>query len=149
MPAAPTSASRRFSIAALILLLLLALADIAWLLTATGWLYRPQLGALLNPAPVLWAAISFYLLYWFGLCLFVLRPALAAGSAWLACGLGAAFGLVAYGTYDLTNQATIVGWPALVTFIDMAWGSLLSATSCGLACALALRLTANRANPQL
>ena len=144
----PQSLPRHFARAALLLLALLALADAAWLYTASDWLYRPRLGALLNPQPVLWAALAFYLLYWAGLCLFVLRPALIAGSVRLAGALGAAFGLVAYGTYDLTNQATIAGWPPLVTLIDMTWGSLLSATSCALACALALRFTANRANPQ-
>jgi uncharacterized membrane protein len=40
--------------------------------------------------------------------------------------LGAALGLVAYGTYDLTNQATMKAWPAIVTAIDLAWGALLT-----------------------
>ena len=33
---------------------------------------------------------------------------------------GGAIGLVAYGTYDLTNQATLRGWPAWLTALDMA-----------------------------
>ncbi len=124
---------KRFIIACISLLVLMAAADAVWLSTATTWLYRPQLGALLNEMPVLWAAVSFYLLYAAGVSLFVLRPALAAQSARLAFGLGAAFGLVAYGTYDLTNQATIVNWPLAVTLIDMAWGSLLTACTAALA----------------
>ena len=40
---------------------------------------------------------------------------------------GAVFGLTAYGTYDLTNQATLRDWPTIVTIIDLAWGSTLTA----------------------
>jgi uncharacterized membrane protein len=40
--------------------------------------------------------------------------------------LGALLGLVAYGTYDLTNQATLKEWPSIVTVVDLVWGSLLT-----------------------
>ena len=43
--------------------------------------------------------------------------------------LGAAIGLAAYGTYDLTNQATMRDWPLIVTVVDMAWGMVLSAAA--------------------
>ena len=43
--------------------------------------------------------------------------------------LGALLGLVAYGTYDLTNLATLKGWPVTMTFVDMAWGAVLTAIS--------------------
>ena len=36
-------------------------------------------------------------------------------------------GLVAYGTYDLTNQATLRVWATKLTLIDMAYGSVLTA----------------------
>ena len=39
---------------------------------------------------------------------------------------GAFFGLVAYATYDLTNQAVIRDWPVVVTVIDLGWGALLT-----------------------
>ena len=29
-------------------------------------------------------------------------------------------------TYELTNLATTRGWPALLTVVDIAWGTLLS-----------------------
>jgi uncharacterized membrane protein len=41
-------------------------------------------------------------------------------------------GLVAYGTYDLTNQATLLGWPTLVTVVDLVWGTFLTATGAAL-----------------
>jgi uncharacterized membrane protein len=41
-------------------------------------------------------------------------------------GRAALFGLVTYATYDLTNLATIEGWPLAVTAIDLVWGTVLS-----------------------
>ena len=46
--------------------------------------------------------------------------------------MGAIFGLVAYGTYDLTNLATIKGWSLKVTIIDLIWGGILTSTVSGL-----------------
>ena len=36
---------------------------------------------------------------------------------------------VCYATYDLTNLATLKGWPLGLTLMDMAWGSALSGLS--------------------
>jgi uncharacterized membrane protein len=52
---------------------------------------------------------------------------------------GALLGLVAYGTYDLSNYSTLQGWPLALTAIDMAWGAVLSAVA-----ALAGYLAASR-----
>jgi uncharacterized membrane protein len=53
---------------------------------------------------------------------------------------GALLGLAAYGTYDLTNQATLRGWSTLVTIVDMAWGASLTATVATVATLVARRL---------
>ena len=42
---------------------------------------------------------------------------------------GAALGFIAYATYDLSNQATLRGWDVKLTLIDMAWGTVLTATA--------------------
>lgn len=34
--------------------------------------------------------------------------------------LGLLFGMVTYGTYDLTNQVTLKNWPWIVTVVDIA-----------------------------
>jgi uncharacterized membrane protein len=36
-------------------------------------------------------------------------------------------GLMAYGAYDLTNQATINGWPTIMTLVDIGWGISVTA----------------------
>jgi len=70
--------------------------------------------------------LVFYLLYAVGVTFFAVQPGLAAQS-WQGAALhGLAFGLVAYGVYDLTNQATLKHWPLTLTLVDMAWGSFLT-----------------------
>ena len=59
----------------------------------------------------------------------VVQPALDRGSWHKALLLGAVFGLCAYGTYDLTNLATLQRWPLRLAIVDMAWGTLLTATT--------------------
>jgi len=41
--------------------------------------------------------------------------------------MGALFGFFTYATYDLTNLATLKGWPIPIVIIDIIWGSVLSA----------------------
>jgi len=99
--------------------------DMAWLTVVAKSFYRKHLGYLMAPK-VFWpAAILFYLLFIAGLVVFAVRPGLAAGAPLKALLLGAFLGLVAYATYDLTNHATIKDWPALVTVVDLVWGTTL------------------------
>ena len=42
--------------------------------------------------------------------------------------MGALFGFFTYATYDLTNLATLKGWPLPIVIIDIIWGTILSAT---------------------
>jgi uncharacterized membrane protein len=97
-------------------------ADFLWLSYASSAFYRPKLGELLSDSPNLTIAAVFYLVYAIGIVVFAVLPATAARSASMAIGLGALLGLVAYGTYDITNLATIRGWPASVSVVDLAWG---------------------------
>jgi uncharacterized membrane protein len=102
--------------------------DIVWLgLVARGF-YRDQLGDLLRSDTNWLAAVAFYLLFVAGLVILVIEPAVATGSLGQAVSKGALFGLVAYATYDLTNLATLRGWPLPMTLVDLAWGAALAAT---------------------
>jgi uncharacterized membrane protein len=106
--------------------------DFAWLgLIARGF-YRRQLGELLSP-DVRWsAAVVFYLIFVAGVVVFAVLPAVERGSLGRALLLGGFFGLVAYAAYDLTNLATLRGFPTLVAAVDMAWGTVLTAAVAGL-----------------
>jgi uncharacterized membrane protein len=116
------------------------LLDFAWL----GWIargfYRQRLGHLLSP-DVRWsAAILFYLLFIAGVVTFAVLPAVERGSLLRAVLLGGFFGLVAYATYDLTNLATLKGFPPLVAAVDMAWGFTLTAAVASVGYLFASRL---------
>ena len=85
------------------------------------------------------AAILFYLLYGFGIMALVVLPAIHHETRISQVAISAAiFGLVAYGTYDLTNHATLKNWPWTVTVVDMTWGALLT-TIAGTAAVIILR----------
>lgn len=100
--------------------------DAIWLSTMASRFYRPAIGHIMREDFDVLAAGIFYALYLAGVVFFVVRPA-AAGRAALTH--GAFFGLVCYATYDLTNQATVAGWPWRVTFVDLAWGTVLTGVS--------------------
>lgn len=101
--------------------------DFTWLGLMGPRLYKPALGDMVASAPRPAAAVAFYLIYLAGIVYFAVRPALAAASWRTALINGAALGLVAYATYDLTNQATLRIWSAKITILDLAWGVFATA----------------------
>jgi len=102
--------------------------DMLWLGLVAKKFYAKQIGFLMKTDIAWAAAIIFYLIFIVGLVVFVIQPALM-NKSWLhALTLGALFGLITYSTYDLTNMATLKGWPLLVTFVDLVWGTVLSAS---------------------
>ncbi len=103
--------------------------DAVWLTLAVPRIYRPQLGNLLADQPNLAVAGVFYLLYVVGIVVFAVMPALESRSLLHALGLGALLGLVAYGTYDFTNLATLRNWPTALSMIDVCWGIALTAVA--------------------
>lgn len=102
--------------------------DIAWLGIVARDFYRQQIGFLMAKDINWSAAVIFYLLFIAGLILFVISPAIEKRMWRDALLMGALFGLITYATYDLTNLATVKGWPVLVTMVDLAWGAILSAS---------------------
>jgi uncharacterized membrane protein len=103
--------------------------DFMWLSFSTSRFYKPKLGAMLLDKPNLPVAGIFYLAYVVGILVFAVLPALDKGDYTRAIWAGALFGFLAYGTYDLTNQATLVGWPIAITIVDMAWGTFATAVA--------------------
>lgn len=101
--------------------------DFVWLSTMADRLYRPVLGDMMLDKPNLPVAAGFYLLYLVGLLILVTIP--ANGDVFKALWMGALFGFVAYGTYDLTNLATLRGFTPTLVAIDMAWGTMITGVS--------------------
>ena len=102
--------------------------DMLWLLWRGRGFYVSEIGTLLRETPNFGAAGAFYLLYVTGLVIMVIWPAHQAQSVSQALIYGAVLGLMAYGTYDLTNLAVAKGFTAKIAAIDMAWGTLLTAS---------------------
>jgi len=102
--------------------------DLVWLGLIAKNLYRKYLGEMLSEKVNWGAALIFYLLFIVGIFLFVIIPAIEKQSATRALVLGAIFGLITYATYDLTNYATLKGFPLNVVIIDLIWGTFLTAT---------------------
>ena len=73
------------------------------------------------------AAIVFYLLFIVGIYIFAIVPAVNKESLKYAIMMGALFGFFTYATYDLTNLATLKDCPIKIVFIDIIWGSVLTA----------------------
>lgn len=103
--------------------------DALWLSKVALGMYRQELGALLLEKPNLPIAAGFYLLYVVGIVVLAIVPALTDGGWVKALLLGAVLGLVAYGTYDITNLSTLKGWSTRLALIDIAWGTALTAVS--------------------
>lgn len=116
--------------------------DAIWLGVVAGPYYRAELAPLLKPQFDVAVAGAFYLFYAAGLVFFAVQPATASGSVWTAILYGAFLGALAYGTYDLTNLATLQGYPATIAFLDLAWGTVVSGLSAGGGYLLARRIEA-------
>jgi uncharacterized membrane protein len=112
-----------------VFLLVFGVIDVIWLSVMAGRLYRPTLGEILLEK-IRWApALLFYFAFPAGLIHFALMPAVQAGSAMAALVNGGLLGLLAYGTYDLTNYATLRPWTLKITIADLIYGTVVAGIS--------------------
>jgi uncharacterized membrane protein len=117
-----------------ILYLLTAVAffaiDFLWLTRFVPKFYRSNLGDILLPKVNAMAGSAFYVIYLMGVLAVVVVPSVRNGALGDAVWKGAVVGLISYATYDLTNLATLKGWSAKVSLVDMTWGTALTAVVC-------------------
>ena len=125
-----------YAVTALVFLAL----DAIWLTAMADRLYRPALGRLMLDRFELAPAVAFYAVYLVGVVVFAVMPGLESRRATTALGLGALLGLVAYATYDLTNQATLRDWPWRVTLADLCWGTLVTGVAAAVGCRVTISL---------
>ncbi len=102
--------------------------DFIWLKYVALSFYRGQIGHLMLDKPNLGIAGLFYLVYVVGVVVLAVNPALEKSQWTTAVLYGGLLGFVAYGTYDITNLATLKTWPPIVSIIDMIWGTVLTAS---------------------
>ncbi len=100
--------------------------DMIWLGLIAKNIYKKYLGALMSDTVNWVAALIFYLLFIIGIFIFVIYPSIEKQSPGRALVLGAIFGLITYATYDLTNYATLKGFPLNVVVVDLIWGTFIT-----------------------
>jgi len=103
--------------------------DVVWIKSVMRPIFERNVRALLLETPRLGAAAGFYALYIAGIVYLAVAPAVVSGSWHVAALNGALIGLLAYGTYEATNLATLKGWTFGMLAIDVAWGVSLTAAT--------------------
>ena len=116
--------AKRFLEIYIVAFLVFIIIDGVWLYFASGF-YSSYLEGLLATEVNWAAAILFYLLYVFGLCYFVIAPNRMHPVTLEVSLQGGLFTFIAYATYDLTNLATLMNWPLVVSLVDMCWAVIL------------------------
>ena len=106
-------------------LLTIGALDALWLGFIARDFYQRSIGELMAPEVNKAAAALFYLSYPIGLLALAVSP--NPGSLPTVLWRAAVFGAAAYGTYDLTNMATLRHWNWSLVLIDLAWGVVISA----------------------
>jgi uncharacterized membrane protein len=115
-----------YLIAYVTVLLVFGAIDATWLSTMGPMIYKPALGDILAPSLRVGPAIAFYAMYPVGVVVFAALPALRTQTPIIGAALAALFGALAYGTYDLTNYATLRNWNLQITLLDIVYGAFAS-----------------------
>lgn len=108
-------------------LVLFLFVNMIWIKSIMMPIFERHVGSIMLEEPRMGPAVAFFVLYLAGLVFFAVLPAVEAGTwqtAWIYGGL---LGVVAYGTYEMTNFSTLKGWTLQMLVIDIAWGAFLSA----------------------
>ncbi len=109
-----------------ITLLTFTVIDLFYLSLIAPTFYRAQIGPLMA-STTNWIAVGlFYLEIVLGLLVFVIIPSVPAASFRQPLARAVLFGLVSYGTYELSNLATLNGWTVAITVVDTFWGICVS-----------------------
>jgi uncharacterized membrane protein len=114
-----------YAVTALVFLLL----DLVGLKYIVKPVFERHVGHLFADPFRMGAAALFYLGYIAGVLWFVSVPALRQSDPLAALVGGALLGLLAYGTYEFTNYATLRDWSLEQVAVDTLWGGVLTGVS--------------------
>jgi len=119
---------------------ILVALDMSWIGVIAGQFYNAYLGHLLSESYNYYSLVVFYVLYTSGIMYFAILPALSDNAFTTAFIRGAALGFFCYMFYDLTNMTVLPNWPLMVTVLDVAWGTIVTACTASLTYLLAVKL---------
>ena len=106
----------------LISLVVLVAMDLSWVGVIAKDFYVSRLGEMILPFPKIIPLLIFYALAVFCINYFAVSSTKSLSEA---CFRGFLLGLLAYGTYDLTNLATLKNFPMDLAVVDALWGGVL------------------------
>jgi uncharacterized membrane protein len=112
-----------------IILITLFAIDFVWLKLMHNSFYKPTIGHLFAEKSNIIGIVGFYLVYPLGILFLAVVPSIESDSFVKALLSGLLLGLVAYGTYEFTNWATLKEWPLKVVIIDIVWGAFLTSVA--------------------
>jgi len=106
-----------------IALVFFCIIDVFWIYFAAAPMYKQEVASLMElKIP---PAILFYIIFLLGLIFFVINPNYD-NTLFNVFMIGAFYGLVTYGTYDLTVYATMNIFSLKLVIADILWGMVLS-----------------------
>ena len=106
-----------------IALIFFCIIDVFWIYFAAAPMYKQEVASLMElKIP---PAILFYIIFLLGLIFFVINPN-HDNALFNVFMIGAFYGLVTYGTYDLTVYATMNIFSLKLVIADILWGMVLS-----------------------
>ena len=108
----------------IIILLLLGILDFLWLGIFAKKFYVKELGEMAKSPFNIYSAIIVYLFLALGIFIFVLNNNFVKNPL-TALLIGALFGIIVYGVYDLTNFTTLQNYSLKLTIIDTLWGGFI------------------------
>ncbi|MBL8729441.1 MAG: DUF2177 family protein [Planctomycetes bacterium] len=120
---------------------LLAL-DYLWLAVVARGFYVRHLGARMREQPKWLSAAACYVIFVAGVMWFAAWPGVERASVGCAALNGAAFGLVAFATFDLTAHALLKDFPFAIVVPDLLWGTTVATVVASTCCWIALRWAA-------
>ena len=106
-----------------IALLFFFIIDVFWIYFVATPMYKQEVGSLMElKVP---PALIFYVVFLLGLIFFVINPN-QSNTLLNVFLIGAFFGLVTYGTYDLTVYASMNIFSLKLVIADILWGMFLT-----------------------
>ena len=106
-----------------IALLFFFIIDVFWIYFVATPMYKQEVGSLMELKVT--PALIFYVVFLLGLIFFVINPN-QSNTLLNVFLIGAFFGLVTYGTYDLTVYASMNIFSLKLVIADILWGMFLS-----------------------
>ncbi len=117
----------KYFLTTLVSLVSLVSLDFVWLGVIMRSWYAEQFGALMRTPIHYGYAALFYVLYTVGVVYFCIIPYANSSDVLSVVLRGFVFGVICYMTYDLTNAATLAGFPVRIIIPDILWGGVVTA----------------------